>query len=142
MRWMGLDVGDRRIGVALSDPLEITAQGHSFIERRGLQLDLAKIQRLIEDYNVEGLVIGLPVNMNGSEGPMAEKVRQFAAELEKLTGLKPNFYDERLSTVSAQRVLLEADVSRSKRKKSVDQLAAAIILQNFLDGKRMANKNK
>jgi putative Holliday junction resolvase len=136
MRWMGLDVGDRRIGVAISDPLEITAQSHSVIERQSLLLDLEKIHRLITDYGVEGLVVGLPMNMNGSEGPMAEKVRRFAADLEKITGLAPRFCDERLSTVSAQRALLEADMSRSKRKQTVDKTAAAIILQNFLDGNR------
>lgn len=136
MRWMGLDVGMRRIGIAFSDPLELTAQGHSVLERIGLAKDLAALQRLIVDYHVEGVVVGLPINMNGTEGPMAEQVRQFAAALEKLTGLSPLFWDERLSTVAAQRVLIAADVSRRKRKQTVDQMAAAIILQNFLNSPR------
>lgn len=136
MRWMGLDVGARRIGIALSDPLELTAQGHSVLERTGLNKDLTALHQLITDYHVEGLVVGLPVNMNGSEGPMAEQVRQFAAALEQLTGLAPVFWDERLSTIAAQRLLIMADISRRKRKQTVDKTAAAIILQNFLDSLR------
>lgn len=135
MRWMGLDIGDKRIGIALSDPLEITAQGHSMLERRGLSHDLEHLRQIVVDYEVTGIVCGLPVNMNGSEGPMAEKVRQFAKALAEITGMQPVFQDERLSTASAQRVLIEADMSRSKRRQKVDQLAAVIILQNFLDSR-------
>lgn len=135
MRWIGLDVGERRIGVALSDPLEITAQGHSVLKRVGLRKDLEELQKIIIDNEVTGLVLGLPVNMNGSHGPMTEKIRHFATALEKVSGLTPVFWDERLSTMAAQRVLIEADMSRSRRRETVDQVAATIILQNFLDNR-------
>ncbi len=136
MRWMGLDIGEKRIGIALSDPLEITAQSHSMLERRGLSHDLEQLRQIVVDNEVTGIVCGLPINMNGSEGPMAEKVRQFGEALGKMTGIQPVFWDERLSTASAQRVLIEADLSRGKRRQKVDQLAAAIILQNFLNSRR------
>lgn len=137
MRWLGLDLGERRIGLALSDPLELTAQALSVWQRKGsLQQDLKYLQKVIQEYEVEGLVLGLPKNMNGTEGPMADKVRNFGAALEKLCGISIEFWDERLSTVSAQRVLIEADLSRKKRKGKIDQVAAAIILQNFLDFKK------
>lgn len=140
MRWMALDVGDSRIGVALSDPLEITAQGKTVIHRSGNVKDLEKINSIIKEYEVEGLVLGLPVNMNGTHGPMTEKVRKFGDELQKVCSLEPVYWDERLSTTSAQRVLIEADMSRSKRRNTVDQVAAVIILQNFLDSRSQYNR--
>ncbi len=134
MRWLGIDLGERRIGLALSDPLEITAQSHSVYERRNsLKQDLAFLQDFIIKQEVEGVVLGLPKNMNGTEGPMAEKVRAFGRELVEKVKLPLVFWDERLSTTSAGKVLLEADLSRKKRKQKIDQLAAAIILQNYLD---------
>lgn len=137
MRWMGLDFGERRIGIAFSDPLELTAQAYAFRERSAsLRTDLEFFHKLIHTYGVEGVVLGLPKNMNGSEGPMAEKVRDFGKILEESEGLTVVYWDERLSTNSAHRVLLEADLSRRKRRGKVDQLAAAIILQNFLDSRR------
>lgn len=138
MRWLGLDVGDRRIGIAISDPLELTAQGHS-VRHRGNSpaQDLEFIHQVIIEKEVEGVVIGLPINMNGTEGPMAEKVRLFGTKLQQLSGLEPIYWDERLSTSSALRVLIEADLSRQKRKGKVDQVAAVIILQNYLDYRRI-----
>jgi putative Holliday junction resolvase len=137
MRWLGLDLGECRIGLALSDPLELTAQALTVWQRKGsLKQDLEYLLKVIQEYEVGGLVLGLPKNMNGSEGFMADKVRDFGAVLEKLSGIKIEFWDERLSTSSAQKVLIEADLSRKQRKGKIDQVAAAIILQNFLDFKQ------
>jgi putative holliday junction resolvase len=137
MRWLGLDLGERRIGLALSDPLELTAQAFSVWERKGpLQQDLTYLKKVIQEYEVGAVVIGLPKNMNGSEGLMAEKSRNFGAALEKLCDISIEYWDERLSTTSAQRLLIEADLSRKQRKGKIDKVAAAIILQNFLDFKK------
>ena len=134
MRLMGLDLGERRIGIALSDPLQLTAQGLSVFQRSGsLKKDLAYLTQIIQNYEVEEVVLGLPKNMNGTEGEMALKVRSFGHALAETTGLKIIFWDERLSTNSAARVMIEADVSRKKRKEKIDQVAAVVILQNFLD---------
>ena len=134
MRQLGLDFGERRIGVAVSDPLGITAQGVSVVERSGsLKKDLELILSIIHSYEVDGIVLGLPKNMNGTEGPAAEKVRDFGRLLEEMSSIKVIYWDERLSTSSAQRVMLDADLSRRKRKARVDRLAAVIILQNYLD---------
>lgn len=135
MRWLGLDLGERRIGIALSDPLELTAGGHSYRQRSTLKADLEFFNQFIADHEVGGVVIGLPLNMNGTEGPAAEKARQFGEQLQSLTQLPVVFWDERLTTSSVQRVLIEADLSRSKRRQKVDQLAAVLILQNFLDSR-------
>lgn len=133
-----MDLGERRIGLALSDPLEITAQTLTVWQRKGsLKEDLKFLLEIIEEYEVTGLVLGLPRNMNGTEGPMAEKARFFGAELERLAGIKVIYWDERLSTSSAQRALLEGDVSRRKRRQKIDKIAAAIILQNFLDSQKV-----
>ncbi len=136
MRIMGLDVGVKRIGIAISDPMEIVAGGHSVLERRSLQQDLEHIQKLCISCEVKMIVVGLPRNMDGSIGPKALEIKEFATILEEFTGIKTAFWDERLSTVAAERVLLEADVSRAKRKKVIDKLAAVTILQNYLDGVR------
>lgn len=134
MRWMGLDVGQRRIGIALSDPLELFAQGHSVLERQSSPArDLEALTEIISREKVEGIVVGLPKNLNGTEGVMAEVIREFGRKLEQATGLPLVFWDERLSTVAAERVLLEADLSRKKRKQKIDQVAAVLILQNYLD---------
>lgn len=134
MRWMGLDVGQRRIGVALSDPLELFAQGYSVLERQNSpDRDLEALIEIIGREKVEGIVVGLPKNLNGTEGVMAERIREFGEKLEQATGLPLVFWDERLSTVAAERVLLEADLSRKKRKQKIDQVAAVLILQNYLD---------
>ena len=134
MRWLGIDFGERRIGLALSDSLEITAQIFAVRYRKGsLEQDLKYLQQVIQENEVKGLVLGLPKNMNGSEGPMAEKVRSFGNKLENLCGIKIIYWDERLSTYAANRMLIAADLSRRERKEKIDQVAAAIILQNFLD---------
>jgi putative Holliday junction resolvase len=136
MRIMGIDVGEKRIGIALSDPLKIVAGGHSVLERSSLSKDLEHIKQLCSINEVELIVIGLPRNMNGSIGPKAIEIQEFAQALQEYTGVGIAFVDERLSTVTAERVLLQADMSRSKRKKVIDKLAAVNILQNYLDGAR------
>lgn len=129
-----MDVGQRRIGIAISDSLEIFAQGHSVLERNNsLGRDLEIIGEIIKKEMVEGIVVGLPKNMNGTEGVMAEKIRAFGKKLEEKIELPLIFWDERLSTVAAERTLLEADLSRRKRKQKIDQVAAVFILQNYLD---------
>ncbi|NLW49009.1 MAG: Holliday junction resolvase RuvX [Firmicutes bacterium] len=136
MRWMGLDVGQRRIGIALSDPLELFAQGYGVLERSAsLNQDFQELNEIISQETVEGIVVGLPRNMDGTEGVMAEKVRGFSKKMEERFGLPLFFWDERLSTVAAERVLLEADLSRKKRKQKIDKVAAVFILQNFLDSR-------
>ena len=139
MRKIGLDVGDRTIGVAVSDALDITAQGITTIERVGIKKDTGKILEMISEYGCDTVVIGLPLKLDGTDSPQTEKVREFRQRLEnKLTGsgmndVKVEFYDERLTTVMAERVLLEADMSRKKRKDVIDRQAAVIILQSYLD---------
>lgn len=133
MRVMALDVGSKRIGVALSDPLKITAQGLQTFQRSTLEKDIAGLWNLIEEHEVSQLVVGLPKNMDGSIGFKAEEVKQFIADLTAERQIEVIWIDERLTTVSAERTLLEADVSRSKRKKVIDKMAAVIILQSYLD---------
>lgn len=131
-RTLALDVGERRIGVAVSDPLDITAQGVETIFTRGPENDAARVRELCGQYGTDRVLVGLPRSLDGSEGYQAARVRDFAARLTAL-GLEIRFWDERLTTVSATRVLLEADVRRSRRKQVVDKLAACYILQSFLD---------
>jgi putative Holliday junction resolvase len=136
MRWMGLDLGERRIGIAVSDPLGITAQGVSVYERKGSRKqEVEFFQNLFHTYEVKEVILGLPKNMNGSEGPSAEKARSFGQWLTEQFEIKVVYWDERLSTSSAQQVMIAADVSRRDRKGKIDQLAATIILQNYLDYK-------
>ena len=130
---MGLDVGTKTVGVALSDELGITAQAHTVVRRQNLRQDLGQLQDIATEYEVNQVVVGLPLNMDGSEGPRAEASRAFGKTVEERLRLPVLYWDERLSTVAAQRVLLEADLSRAKRKKVVDQVAAAYILQGWLD---------
>ncbi|NLW07906.1 MAG: Holliday junction resolvase RuvX [Clostridia bacterium] len=133
MRIMGLDIGSKTIGVAISDPLGLTAQGLTTIRRRSREKDLVALKELARQYNITEIVVGLPRNMNGSYGPQAALVKQLASKIEKALGLPLHFYDERLSTVAADRILIEADLSRKNRRRVVDQVAATIILQGFLD---------
>ncbi len=132
-RIMGLDVGNRTIGVAVSDALGITAQGITTIRRKSLKDDFEKLKELINDYNVEKIVVGLPKNMNNTIGPQGNKVLKFVDELKNETNKEIIMQDERLTTVSAERVLIKADVSRKKRKKVIDKLAASYILQSYLE---------
>ncbi|MGO1652164.1 Holliday junction resolvase RuvX [Senegalia sp. (in: firmicutes)] len=132
-RLLGLDVGDRTIGVAVSDPLGLTAQGIKTIRRTGIKNDLKEMLNIIEEKSVSKVVIGLPKNMNNTLGPQGEKVKKFAEKLKSKIDIEIVYQDERLSTVSATRTLIEADVSRKKRKDVVDKLAAIYILQTYLD---------
>ncbi len=133
MRTAALDVGDARVGVAVSDELGITAQGIGVVKRVGGRRDLEALAALLAPYAPARVVVGLPLNMNGSEGPQAAKVRAFAEQVGAHLGLPLEFWDERLSTVAAERALLEADVRRKRRREVVDQVAAALILQAWLD---------
>lgn len=135
MRLMGLDYGDRRIGVAISDEMGWTAQGHSVIERRKPEEDMEKIRQIAESSGVTEIVLGLPKNMNGTIGPRGEICIAFAESLRDILQMPVHLWDERLTTVSAERALLEADVSRKKRKQVIDKMAAALILQNYMDSK-------
>ena len=132
-RIMGLDVGDKRIGVAVSDLLMITAQGVESYTRRGEAEDLEHLKKLAKDWQVYRGVCGLPVNMNGTLGEQARKTQEFAEKLKETLGCEVDFFDERLTTASAERTLIEADVRRSDRRKVVDKLAAVYILQAFMD---------
>ncbi|MFZ5626401.1 MAG: Holliday junction resolvase RuvX [Bacillota bacterium] len=136
MRIMGLDVGDKTIGIALSDPLGWTAQPLKVLRRTSLQQDLAELARLCQEQEVGKIVVGLPRNMNGTYGPRAQLVMEFKEKLEKVLGLPVETWDERLSTLAAERTLLAADVSRARRKQVVDKLAAVVILQGYLDRQR------
>lgn len=135
MRWMGLDYGDKTIGVAVSDEMGWTAQGLEVIRRKSEQDDLARLRAIIATYDVGEIVVGLPRNMNGTIGPRGEICKEFAQYLTETLQLPVHLWDERLTTVAAQRTLLEADVSRKKRKLVVDKLAASLILQGYLDFK-------
>lgn len=133
MRILGLDIGDRTIGVAVSDPLGFTAQGVTTIRRKSNEKDLEELKKICDEYKVETIVSGLPKNMNGTLGPQSEKVIGFCKLIEENIKLPIKMWDERLTTVAAHRVMLEADLSRSKRKKIVDKMAAMYILQGYLD---------
>lgn len=133
MRILSMDVGDKRIGMAISDEMGWTAQGLPVLERKNKKYDLAFIGKLIEEYNPKSIVIGLPKNMNGTVGPQGEKVKAFAASLQERFSQEIIFWDERLTTVSAHKAMIEANVSRKERKQRVDQLAAILILQTYLD---------
>lgn len=139
MRAMALDVGDVRIGIALSDPLLITAQGLETLERIGIKKDTNHIIQLMKEYEVKTLVIGLPLGLSGNDTEQTEKVRVFKEKLENkirssgMKGIEILFQDERMTTNIAENVLLEADVSRKGRKAVVDKMAAAVILQSYLD---------
>lgn len=134
-RVLGLDVGDRRIGIAVSDETQLIATPHSVYTRVGYGPDCRHIARLYGELGCVGVVSGLPLNMDGSAGFQAEKVRAFAAKLEE-AGLPVAFQDERLSTVSAHEALIEGGMRREARKGTVDKVAAAVILQQYLDANR------
>lgn len=133
MKKIGLDVGDVRIGIAVSDMLGIAANARESYTRVNDVADLAYFIKLAKEENADAFVVGLPKNMDGTEGNRAEITRAFADKLKEASGMPVFMQDERLSTVSAERVLLEADMSRGKRKKVIDKVAACIILQHFLD---------
>ncbi|MEK6690267.1 MAG: Holliday junction resolvase RuvX [Nitrospirota bacterium] len=135
MRILGLDIGDKTIGIAVSDEMGWTAQGLKTLIRKGFNEELSSIKEIIEEYGVKEILVGLPKNMNGSIGPQGKKVITFVERLKTALSLPVLLWDERLSTVSAEKVLLEADMSRKKRKGLKDKLAAQFILQGYLDRK-------
>lgn len=132
---MGLDVGSRRIGIAVSDPLGITAQGLATLQRRNKRSDFEYLQRVIRDYEVREIVVGLPLRMSGAEGTQSEKMRAFAEELKKRFGLPVHLWDERLTSAEANRFLRETELSIEKRGKAVDRMAAVLILQGWMEQK-------
>lgn len=139
MRIMGLDIGDRTIGVAISDLMGWTAQGLEVIRRTNDSDDLKQLARIVNEQEVDRIVVGLPKNMNGTIGPQGEKVQQFSEQINNTLKLPLEFWDERLTTVAAEKLLIGADVSRKKRKKVVDKMAAALILQGYLDRQSFLN---
>lgn len=138
MRLMGLDVGTKTIGIALSDEAGITAQPVTTLKRSSIKKDLEELLRLAGDRQVRGFVVGMPINMDGTEGPRSKSVQKFVELLKEKTGLPVYTWDERFSTIAVTRVLVEGDLSRKRRKEVVDKMAAAYILQGFLDS-RTAN---
>ena len=139
MRIMGLDFGSKTVGVAVSDSLLVTAQGLEII-RRGeenkLRRTLARIEELVEEYEVGEIVLGLPLHMSAEEGVRAELTREFKEKLERRTGLDVVLWDERLTTVAAEKAMMEAGIRRENRREYVDRIAAALILQGYLDSRR------
>ena len=133
---MGLDMGSHTIGLAISDESGLIAQSLETIRRRSTEEDFKEITRVIDQFKIEKIVVGLPKNMNGTLGKQAEMVLEWIEGLKKRISLPVVTWDERLTTVGATKILLEADLSRKKRKKVIDQLAAALILQGFLDQNR------
>jgi putative Holliday junction resolvase len=134
MRILALDVGDKTIGVAASDALLLTAQGVEVIRRTSLKKDLERLKEIVAFYEVNTIIIGLPKNMNGTVGPRGEITQHFASQLtDFLPDIQIKFWDERLSTVAAEKSLIAADDSRSKRHKVIDKMAAVFILQGYLD---------
>lgn len=137
MRIMGLDFGSKTVGVAISDGLLLTAQGKEIIRRKSpgkLRQTLARIQELAGEYEVDRIVLGYPKNMNNTEGERCERTREFAEMLKTRTGLSVILWDERLTTVEAERTMMEGGIRREDRKQYVDKLAAVFILQGYLDG--------
>ena len=139
MRKLGLDVGDKTIGVAVSDELDITAQGVTTIDRVGIRKDAGKVMDYVREYDCDTVVMGLPINLDGSDSVQTEKVREFRTMLENkmrssgMPDVKVEWQDERFTTVIAERVLMEANMKRKSRKEVVDKQAAIIILQSYMD---------
>ena len=136
MRIMGLDFGSKTVGVAISDPLLLTAQGIEIIRRKEenkLRQTLARLEELIEEYEVTEIILGFPQNMNGTLGERAKLSEEFKEKLERRTGLPVSMWDERLTTVAADKAMMEAGIRREHRKEYVDKIAAVFILQGYLD---------
>jgi putative Holliday junction resolvase len=132
-RVLALDLGKRRIGLAISDPMGVTAQGLPTLERTRIRDDIAFLAAIIEDREVSLILLGYPLNMSGTEGRQAAYVREFAERLGKATGVPVRYWDERLTTVQANRVLKESGISIEKRARAVDRLSAVILLESYLD---------
>mgnify|MGYP001944514633 FL=1 len=135
-RIMGLDVGDKTIGVAISDPLLITAQGLMTIRRESYKKDIDSLIEIINKYNIRKIVVGIPKNMNNTIGPQGEKVLDFVDKLKNKVNIDIVLEDERLTTVQAEKLLIKSDVKRKNRKKVIDKVAATYILQSYLDRTR------
>jgi putative holliday junction resolvase len=135
-RILGLDVGSRRIGIAVSDPLGITAQGLDTLQRRNKRHDLAYLEEVIRSYDVKEIVVGLPLRMSGVEGTQAEKIQAFAEDLRKRFNLPVHLWDERLTSAEANRLLRETELSIEKRGKAVDRMAAVLILQGWMEQRK------
>lgn len=145
MRIMGLDFGSKTVGVAISDALLLTAQGVEIIRRQEenkLRRTLARIEELIVEYEVEEIVLGLPMNMNATEGERAVLTQEFKDKLERRTGLPVMLWDERLTTVAADKAMMEAGIRREHRKEHVDKIAAVFILQGYLDRRSMQRQEE
>jgi len=136
-RVLALDLGKRRIGLALSDELGFTAQGIETLQRTNIREDLTRLQQLITERNVTLILLGKPLHMSGDEGRQVQHAREFGARLGEATGLPVEYWDERLTTVEAQRVLRESGISQRKRTLAVDRLAAVILLESYLDSRRL-----
>jgi len=139
-RVIGLDVGSKTIGIAISDPLGITAQGLETIRRQNKRLDFERLGHLLRDYQVTEIVVGYPLRLSGAEGRQSEKMQLFAEELRRKFALPVHLWDERLTSSQANRVLREAELSIKKRGEAVDRLAAVLILQSWIDAKDAAAK--
>jgi putative Holliday junction resolvase len=137
---LGIDLGERRIGVAVSDALGLTAQPLAVIEHKSLEEDVARIGELAGVRSAEKIVVGLPLNMDGSVGPAARRARRFAATLRRKLGMVVELHDERLSTVEAEKALIEADTRRRRRREVRDAVAAALVLQSYLDAGRRGGR--
>jgi len=136
MRILGIDFGTKRIGVALSDELFLTAQGQDTILRKELKADLAAIKAVVASNGVSEVVVGLPLNMNGTYSEKTKETVVFVGELEKMIGVPVKTWDERLTSMQADRAMLEGDMSRAKRRKLSDRLAAQLILQSYMDSRK------
>lgn len=134
-RILGLDFGDRRIGVALSDPLAVTAQPLTTLERVSWKSDLGRIRDLVREHEVSRIVVGMPLGMDGGRNERVRLTEEFMERLRAATALPVDAWDERLTTVQAERIMLEGDVSRARRRRAIDRLAAVIILQAYLDAR-------
>lgn len=140
-RILGIDYGEKRVGLAMSDPLGITAQNLELLENTGEAGLIEAIGAVVRKHGIQEAVLGLPINMDGSRGPKAQHCEALAASLREALGIEVHCVDERLTTQQAQRVLIEADVSRKKRKGAIDRMAAVLILQGFLDSPRRSRRN-
>lgn len=132
-RYLGLDLGTKTIGVSISDPLLTFANGLVTIKRTSIDEDMEKLEEIIKEYNINKIIIGLPLNMDGSKGPSAQRVLSFVDLFKKRIDIDIEYEDERLTTVSAEKVLIENKVRREKRKDHIDKIAASLILQSYLD---------
>jgi len=145
MRWMGLDFGTKTVGVAISDELGITAQPVETITRKSntkLRKTLARIEQLVLEYRITDIVLGYPKNMNNSEGARVEATKEFGEMIKKRVGLPVVFWDERLTTMESERILIETNIRRENRKAYIDQMAAVLILQSYMDARTMREKEE